>query len=112
MKIKLFGMLTLLVIALWTTKVEACSGTDCGCEVPHAECNSECPTYPEPGSTQCLMACARAYKQCAIACCGRFFVAADAGGAGDPEQIHCSMQSVASNGIIKIHPKPPAEGGP
>lgn len=111
MKTRLFVALLFVLVAVCTTKVEAnCSGDECGCHIPYAECDSKCPPYPEPGWYECTRDCYRAYKQCAIACCGQFFVAAGSGAAEGPEQIHCSMPAVRGNGGIRVHPKPFVEG--
>lgn len=50
-------------------KVDTCSGVDCGCDIEQADCYAACPPEGEAGATECRLACARAYRTCAICCC-------------------------------------------
>ena len=49
--------------------VSSCSGDDCGCDGPFSECLADCGPPGTPGRIQCMTACVRANKACAIACC-------------------------------------------
>lgn len=73
---KLILMLTLVSLTLLaTTSVQdpaeaSCSGVNCGCDMDQAWCLEDCPQEGEPGWLPCHLACFRAYRDCARACCG------------------------------------------
>lgn len=69
----LFAMILLVVLATTVAppSVEAaCSGVNCGCDVDQQWCIADCPPEGAEGWLGCRLACLKAYRECALACCG------------------------------------------